>query len=326
MLLKTDSIGAFKYIKAYGDTNHSTNGFALINIPGGGFAITGSTTVLKNSFQDYPDEFLIRTDANGDTLWTRAWHGSNPDNFENASSLLMTPQGEFVMGIATASYPTIGFVPNKHMILKTDGQGHILLARTYNHGGSHYPYLTKAVDGYGYLISGFSNFYTPNFNPLLIRTDSDFVSGCNETDVTAMTIEQQPNLFVKIPSCVVDSGGSATNAVTENSFSFIATSLCENIIDSCTTTSVSENISDRSGIKIFPNPVSDVLKIHFSETKNMELIIYNVEGKTMYSENSNGKNPDREIDVKNYPDGIYFVIVKNAAEILFRSKISIIRN
>ncbi|MEO5569811.1 MAG: T9SS type A sorting domain-containing protein [Bacteroidia bacterium] len=326
MLLKTDSIGAFKYIKAYGDSNHSTNGFALINIPGGGFAITGSTTVLKNSFQDYPDEFLIKTDQNGDTLWTRAWHGSNSDSFENASSLLMTPNGDFVMAIATASYPTIGFVPNKHMILQTDGFGHIILARTYNNGGSHYPYLTKAVDGFGYLISGFSNFYTPDFNPVLIRTDSNFVSGCNETDVTSMTIEQQPQLFVKTPSCVLDSGGSVTNAITENSFSFTITSLCENIIDSCTITSVAENLNNHLEIAVFPNPANNFLSIHFSEIENAELIIFNSIGKELLRKNLSIKNSESIIDIRNLASGIYFISIKNNKEILLNKKISIIRN
>ncbi|HKR03571.1 MAG TPA: T9SS type A sorting domain-containing protein [Bacteroidia bacterium] len=330
MLLKTDSIGGFKYIKTYGDSNHSTNGFALINIPGGGFAITGSTTVLKNSFQDYPDELLIRTDQNGDTLWTRAWHGSNSDSFENASSLLMTPNGGFVMAVATASYPTIGFVPNKHMILQTDASGHILLARTYNNGGSHYPYLTKAVDGFGYLVSGFSNFYTPDFNPLLIRTDNLFQSGCNETDVTAMTIEQQPNLFVKTPICVLDSGGGVINATTESSFSFTITSLCENIVDSCTTTSVAENMNDQLNIRVFPNPATDYLKIHFSKiipiAIGTELIIFNTDGKEVFHKNVPGKNFDGSIDVRNYQEGIYFITIKNAEGTLLSRKISIIRN
>ncbi|MEP7167940.1 MAG: T9SS type A sorting domain-containing protein, partial [Bacteroidota bacterium] len=302
------------------------NGFALINIPGGGFAITGSTTVLKNSFQDYPDEFLIRTDQNGDTLWTRAWHGSNSDSFENASSLLMTPTGNFVMAIATASYPTIGFVPNKHMILETDGLGHILLARTYNNGGSHYPYITKAVDGFGYLLSGFSNFYTANFNPLLIRTDSLFQSGCNETDVTSMTIEQQPQLFVKTPACVLDSGGGVTNATIENSFSFTITSLCENIVDSCTTTSVAENMNEQLNIQMFPNPATDYLTIHFSEIINAELITFNTNGEEIFHTSVSGKNFESVIDVRNYPEGIYFITIKNAKGNLLSRKISIIRN
>src|SRR6185436_12187755 len=328
MLLKTDSIGAFKYIKAYGDTNHNTTGFALINIAGGGFAITGSTTVLKASFQDWPDEFLIRTDQNGDTLWTRAWHGSNPDSFENTSSLLMTPAGNFVMAVATASYPTIGFVPNKHMILQTDGSGHLILARTYNNGGSHYPFISKAVDGFGYLLSGFSNFYTPDFNPLLIRIDSNFISGCNETDVTTMTIEQQPGFFVKTPLCVVDSGGSVISPNLESSFSFTITSLCENIIDSCTATAVAENLNENMNVQIFPNPAADNLIIRFPELMPVaigtELIIFNTSGKEIFHKNLTG-NPE-SINVRNYPEGIYFISIKNTGGVLFSKKVSIVRN
>ncbi len=265
LLLVTDSIGGLKYIKAYGDTNHNTTGFALINVPGGGFAITGSTTVLKASFQAFPDEFLIKTDANGDTLWTRAWHGSNSDGSENGSSLLMTPDGGFALGVATFSYPTTGFVPNKHMILRADKDGHMLFARTYNNGGSHYPYLARATEGYGYLLSGFSNLYTPDFNPLLIRTDSLFASGCNETNVTPLTFEQQPLLHVKSPAVLTGAGGVAAPFSAESAFALPVNALCQNIVDSCSVPSVVPypGSSGPAAMRVYPNPASGLFAVRF---------------------------------------------------------------
>jgi hypothetical protein len=302
LLLKTDSIGTLKYIKAYGDSNHNTTGFAIIETAGGGFAITGSTTVLKNSFQDYPDVLLLAANANGDTLWTRAWHGTNSDGSENGSSLLMTPDGGFAMGVATFSYPTVGFVPNKHMVLRTDNQGHMMFAKTYNNGGSHYPYLVRARDGLGYLLSGFSNHYTPDFNPMLIRTDSLFASGCNETDVTPLTVEQQPDLVVAVPPVDTASGGSMIVSTMENSFSFTVTSLCENIVDSCTVSSGLADAGNPEDIRIFPNPSDGKFLIMGTHGGSRSIELIDPKGRLVLETVFSGTTG---IDVTGIPAGLY---------------------
>lgn len=63
-------------------------------------------------------------------------------------------------------------------------------------------------------------------------------------------------------------------------------------------------------ITIFPNPVLDELIIHYSGIKNdiEQVRIFNVLGEQLFI----GREDNRIINIKNYPEGIYFV------EILFK--------
>ena len=185
-LMKTDPNGTPEFVRTYGDTLHSNWSFGLQQLPDDGFVLVGSTTVMKTNFQDWTDNYIIRTDALGDTIWTRAFLGSNADRFENASSVEVDDEGNFYIGVATASYPTTGFVPNKHMIAKYQGDGTLERAFLYNEGGSHYPRIAPSADG-GYLLTGFSNYFTADFCAWLSKTDTLLDPGCNLQDVTALT-------------------------------------------------------------------------------------------------------------------------------------------
>ena len=101
----------------------------------GNYVVTGSSTLNQNSFQDYPDEFLMKTNTDGDTLWCRSYAGSNIEGSENGSSVVVTPDGSFAVGVATFSYPSVGYVPNKHCVLKTDKDGHMKFLHLDNRQG-----------------------------------------------------------------------------------------------------------------------------------------------------------------------------------------------
>ncbi|MBK6832026.1 MAG: hypothetical protein IPG92_15430 [Flavobacteriales bacterium] len=246
--MKLDQDGTPDFLRAYGDTNQYSSGYGVIPVPGG-YALTGATTVMKNSFQDYPDVFLIRTDAQGDTVWARTYHGTNNDGSENASSIVqMYDDVGFTIAVASMSYPTVGFVPNKHVLLRTDANGNMTAVRSYNNGGSHYPYITKPKGDVGVLMSGFTTNYEPGvnnmFKPIVILTDDALNSGCNETDRLAQTVMEIPNLQVRLPAYVVASGGSLVNSTVSGDIVWTDTVLCANILDPCSTNGISAFASD----------------------------------------------------------------------------------
>jgi len=62
---------------------------------------------------------------------------------------------------------------------------------------------------------------------------------------------------------------------------------------------------EKSNIKVFPNPTFNIINYFTEENLNVQL--YNVYGKLLYSRNCNvGENT---IDVEGYPAGIYFLVV-----------------
>lgn len=310
-ILKQNGAGNVQFLKAYGDTNQYSAGYAVIECTDGGYAIAGASTIMKTNFQSYADEFLIRSDSNGDTLWARTYHGTSPDGSENASSLIEIPNG-FLIGVATMSYPTIGFVPNKHVVVKTDLSGSMNMVKAYNHGGSHYPYITNPRDGIGLLLSGFTtNYSSSTFKPIIIRTDVNFSSGCNETDLLSQTVMEYPPFRVSTPAYVVASGGSLINSTISANLVWTDSVICANILDSCSnvTTGIVQN-ENVSGEKIFYNSSTHEIILTGFESSANETELYDYSGrKILSSKNSN------TIKSGKIPAGIYFVVVKSKGQI-----------
>lgn len=72
------------------------------------------------------------------------------------------------------------------------------------------------------------------------------------------------------------------------------------------------NVNNNPEIKIYPNPVKDILTIELNnqtELKNNKISIYNSEGNILYS--SELENSKQEINISNYPTGIYFIAIEN---------------
>ena len=311
-ILKLDGAGSVQFLKAYGDTNQYSAAYGIIECSGGGYAIAGASTIMKTNFQSYADEFLIRTDSNGDTLWTRTYHGTNPDGSENASSLIQINNG-FLIGVATMSYPTVGFVPNKHVVIKTDLLGNMNMVKSYNSGGSHYPYITNPRNGIGLLLSGFTtNYSSSTFKPIIIRTDVNYSSGCNETDLLSLTVMEYPPFQVRTPAYVVASGGSLINSNISANLVWSDSVICANILDSCSniTTGITQN-ENAPAENVFYNSSANEIILEGLESDIKEVELYDYSGRLiMNRKNANtfplGKAPSA---------GIYFVMVKFSGSI-----------
>lgn len=73
------------------------------------------------------------------------------------------------------------------------------------------------------------------------------------------------------------------------------------------TTSTTQHVINNSLIKIFPNPVSDILQIELSEYPvkgNLE--IFHIDGKLVFS---SGMEENLQVDVSNWPNAVYIVKV-----------------
>lgn len=258
---------------------------------------------MKTNFQAYPDEFIIKTNALGDTIWCKTYHGTNSDGSENGSSIVELPGVGYAIGVATTSYPTIGFVPNKHQVIKTNAAGNLLMARTYNHGSSHYPYLSRTRDQLGYLLSGFTNSYSPNFQPILIRMNNTFDSGCNETNVMPLTVQQNPPFQVRNPLRNISNGGVLANSNDENALYFGINTLCENIIDTCSITAATPQLSLTSdSFTIYIDNLSGNLIITSTRNESYSTQLYNSLGQLILHSNN-----ENQINLSRLKHGFYFI-------------------
>ena len=173
LLTKTDGNGIELWTKTFGGTN-SDGAQSVQQTTDGGFIITGTTESfgLGNGTGDV---YLIKTDENGDSLWTRTFGGTNADE---GYSVQQTTDGGYV--IIGSTYVTVD--QGDVYLLKTDGNGNLLWTRTFggieeDEGHS----IQQTTDG-GYIITGLTRL-SPNFDDdvYLIKTDDNGVEQWSQT-------------------------------------------------------------------------------------------------------------------------------------------------
>ena len=95
-LVKTDADGDSLWSQTYGDPYSWNIGNSVQQTSDGGYIITGTTISLGIG-----DVFLIKTNANGDTLWTRTYGGTHDDR---GYSVQQTTDGGYIVAGHTRSF------------------------------------------------------------------------------------------------------------------------------------------------------------------------------------------------------------------------------
>jgi len=97
-LLRLDTNGDTLWTRRYQNPAPDL-GYGLDQTSDGGFIMTGDT--YRNGGVDPKDIYVIRTDANGDTLWTKSIGG---DNYEYSYCIKQTFDGGYIVAGRTDSY------------------------------------------------------------------------------------------------------------------------------------------------------------------------------------------------------------------------------
>ena len=160
-LVKTDAGGNMIWWRAYGGSDED-EGYSVQQTFDGGYIVAGYTTSFGAGESDV---YLIKTDANGDTIWTRTYGGSDEDE---GYSVQQTPDSGYVI-----CGTTLSFGGQYLYLVKSDANGNTLWTRTYGGNGSECGNsLDQTTDG-GFIIAGYSGSYSNNWSDVyLLKTDS----------------------------------------------------------------------------------------------------------------------------------------------------------
>ncbi|HTW90478.1 MAG TPA: hypothetical protein VMH22_02075 [bacterium] len=165
-LIKTDAEGDTLWTRTYGGTRDDW-GNCVQQTSDGGYIVAGWTASFGAGNRDV---YLVKTNASGDTLWTRTYGGVNEDE---GNSVRQTADGGYVVAGHTYSF---GAEHGDVYIIKTDAQGDTLWSRIY--GGSSYDEgnsVQQTTDG-GYIAAGYTYSFgggTPTTcNVYLVRTNA----------------------------------------------------------------------------------------------------------------------------------------------------------
>jgi hypothetical protein len=162
-LIQTKPDGNILWSKTFGGTS-TDYATSVLETTDGGFIVTGLTSSFGAGLADV---YLIRTDMDGDTLWTRTFGGTGNDY---ASCIKQTNDGGYILTGVTRSF---GAGNDDVYLIKTDSLGNALWTKTF--GGAGYEMgnsVQQTTDG-GYIVVGFtSSCGACNKDVYLIKTNA----------------------------------------------------------------------------------------------------------------------------------------------------------
>ncbi len=158
-LIKTDADGDTIWTKTYGGIDDE-EGRSVQQTSDGGYVISGYT----NSFGAGNDDvYLIKTDADGDTIWTSTYGGTN---YEEGNSVQQTFDGGYIISGSIGSFPV-----NVYLV-KTGPNGDFTWDQEYAAVFMKSGYcVQQTIPDNGYIIAGMNMGYSdPKVH--LIKTDT----------------------------------------------------------------------------------------------------------------------------------------------------------
>jgi hypothetical protein len=126
-MIKTDSNGVKQWSRKFGGPidEYAT---CVRQTNDGGYIVAGSTDSYGAGGWD---TYVIRTDANGDTLWTRTYGSAGNEGGTTTSRQVIeqTSDGGYVIGGYSNGFATVG--GNDAYLVKTDAGGNVAWSRMY---------------------------------------------------------------------------------------------------------------------------------------------------------------------------------------------------
>ncbi len=175
-LLKTDPYGNTLWSRNYGGENYECAYQVIQDYHSGGYVLIGESKSFGTG--DY-DIYMVKTDAEGDTVWTRTYGGPGD---EHGYKVLYEPDGYVIVG-STESYGAGDF---DIWLIKTDVDGNAIGARTYGGRGFDYGFSVIKTDNNEYLITGTTGSFSSNgtFDAYLLKVHPDFTVGIDDDNMT----------------------------------------------------------------------------------------------------------------------------------------------
>ncbi|HEX7413055.1 MAG TPA: T9SS type A sorting domain-containing protein, partial [Bacteroidia bacterium] len=306
-LLKTNSTGVLTWSKTYGRDGDDW-AFGVVQTLDGGYAITGHTQ--KDSLDAFSEISLIKTNAIGDTLFTKSFSGTN---FDKGTSIIQTSDSGLAIGGSTYSF---GHGASDVYLIKTNKNGGLLFNSTFGCGGNDFAYAVGQSADSGFVLSGYTtNFGVDSSSFYLVKTDKNGSSyNCNQTNPTPTII----NGIAIINNPATISGTPAT-ITANNTHTKIKSGV--SIINACPSAGIKQTGGNNNNyqVAVYPNPNNGNMTIKTDNiTDNTQLILYNQLGQIVLKKQLTNQLTNLNLDVN---AGVYQVRILSGNELIYQTKI-----
>ena len=178
-LIKINSLGNLIWERSYENNITNTIGNCVQETSDGGLIITG----YKDFNIPNKSTWLIKTDSDGDTLWTRILYG------DGGNSVRQTNDEGFIIQ---------SNLSGNGVLNKTDKNGNLLWTKTFSGNDEDYFTSVNQCSDLGYIVGGYSNsFGFGDYDIWLVKTLPD-ISDVNTEDQMLNSyklFENYPNPF-----------------------------------------------------------------------------------------------------------------------------------
>ncbi len=287
-LVKTDSMGNVEWTKTFGGSEID-DGWSVQQTLDGGYIIAGMTVSFGAG---NTDAYIIKTDASGETIWTKTFGGPN---WDDARSVSRTMDGGYIFTGHTESF---GLGCDVYLV-KINSSGDTLWTKTYGGmpGGAEGNVIKETFDN-GYIIAGYTITSTNEGDIYLIKTDSlgnlkwhKTIGGLWEEE--AYAIQQTSDSGYIIAGFTLPYGMDSVDLYLVKVGSDIGM--------------VEESLQgDGQLFKIFPNPARNEFTIHSFTVLN-RIRIFNIIGKLEREYSFDSDNKIKVITIKGLLPGVYFL-------------------
>ncbi len=163
-LIKTDLNGDSLWSKTYGGFRND-RGQSVEQTTDGGYIIAGYTSSFLDTI--FYGAYLIKTDGNGDTLWTKTYSNGPPNTYSEGAYCVQQIQGGYILLGNGGSANGDGI-----FLIRTDNIGDTIWEKTYGSpSGGESGYFLRQTTDMGFILVGRSSAFNTNWI-YLVKTDS----------------------------------------------------------------------------------------------------------------------------------------------------------
>ena len=148
-LIKVDAVGNQEWSKLYGDTSSLQDPFEVQQTTDGGYIVTNQSRPHNNANYTGSQTYLIKTNAIGDTTWTKTYGTANFP--EHGSSIKQTPDNGYVLSVERRDINQLQF--SKVFFVKLDSTGTLVSSKELGKNDASFGAILQSTHDGGFILA-----------------------------------------------------------------------------------------------------------------------------------------------------------------------------